>query len=79
MEALFNVLLSFLPSDPFRQFLDQFGNIPYLGYLNWFIPVGSCLKIGSAWLAAIVGYYAIQFLIKQIGNLTSAGLIGGGS
>lgn len=79
MEALFSALIKLLPGDPFRTFLDEFASIPYLGYLNWFIPVGRCVQIGSAWLAAIAGYYAVQFLIKQIGNLTSAGISGGGS
>ena len=70
MSALFQKLIALLPGDPFRPFLEQFAAIPYLGYLNWFIPVGACIKVGAAWLAAIVVFYAVQFLIKQIGNLT---------
>ena len=77
MDRLFSILISLLPGDPFRGFLDSFAGIPYLGYLYWFIPVGRCLQVGAAWLAAIVGFYAVQFLIKQIGNLT--GLVGGSS
>ena len=77
MDRLFSILISLLPGDPFLGFLDSFAGIPYLGYLNWFIPVGRCLQVGPAWLAAIVGFYAVQFLIKQIGNLT--GLVGGSS
>lgn len=74
MDKLFSALISILPGDPFRGFLDEFASIPYLGYLNWFIPVGRCVQIGAAWLAAIVVFYGIQFLIKQIGNLTAAGI-----
>ena len=74
MDALFQTLISLLPGDPFRKFLDEFASIPYLGYLNWFIPVGRCIQVGVAWLGAIVGFYAIQFLVKQIGNITSGGL-----
>ena len=77
MDRLFSMLISLLPGDPFRGFLDSFAGIPYLGYLNWFIPVGRCLQVVAAWLVAIVGFYAVQFLIKQIGNLT--GLVGGSS
>lgn len=71
MEKLFSVLISLLPGDPFRPFLNEFASIPYLGNLNWFIPVGRCVQIGTAWLVAIVGFYAVQFLIKQIGNLSA--------
>ena len=74
MDALFQKLVELLPACPFRQFLDDFAGLPYLGYLNWFIPVGRCVQIGTAWLAAIVVFYAIQFLVKQIGNLTGGGL-----
>ena len=74
MDSLFNKLVELLPSCPFRKFLDEFADLPFLGYLNWFIPVGRCVQIGVAWLAAIAVFYAIQFLIKQIGNLTSGGI-----
>ena len=74
MDILFNKLVDFLPGCPFRTFLDEFADLPFLGYLNWFIPVGRCVQIGAAWLAAIAVFYAIQFLIKQIGNLTSGGI-----
>lgn len=77
MDKLFEKLISLLPGDPFRPFLEQFASIPYLGFLNWFIPIGTCVKIGVAWLAAIAGFYAIQFLIKQIGSLSA--YIGSGS
>lgn len=76
MKKLFSIMIGLLPSDPFRPFLSQFSSIPYLGILNWFIPVGTCVKIGTAWLAAITGFYAIQFLIKQIGHISAFGGVG---
>ena len=39
------IILSVLPTSPFDKYLDSLGNLDYLGYLNWFIPVGSFIKI----------------------------------
>ena len=33
-----NTLLSVLPKSPFSDLLNTFSNIPYLGWVNWFIP-----------------------------------------
>lgn len=76
MEQIFNSIFSILPSSPFTSFLDNFESIPYLGWLNWFIPVGACVKVATVWGTAILGYYAVQFIIKQIGNIS---LFKGGS
>ena len=40
--------------------------LPYLGYLNYFVPVGTCLKIGTAWLAAIALFYLYSVLARWI-------------
>ena len=40
--------------------------LPYLGYLNYFIPVGTFLKIGAAWLAAIALFYLYSVLARWI-------------
>ena len=42
LKALGEVLafaLSFLPDSPFQGFLDGLEKVPYLAYLNWFIPI----------------------------------------
>lgn len=31
--------LSILPDSPFRGFLDNMAQLPYLGYINWLIPI----------------------------------------
>ena len=41
------IILSVLPTSPFDKYLDSLGNLDYLGYLNWFIPVGSFIKMGN--------------------------------
>lgn len=65
------LLMSVLPTSPFRQFIDDFAELPYLGWLNWFIPVGTFVKIGIAWLSAIALFYMYSVImrwIKMIGD-----------
>lgn len=51
LDKLLSVILSLLPLSPFADAIDNLSQLPYLGYLNYFVPVGTCLKIGTAWLA----------------------------
>ena len=52
LDKLLSVILSLLPFSPFADAIDNLSQLPYLGYLNYFVPVGTFLKIGTAWLAA---------------------------
>lgn len=64
-------LMEVLPTSPFRQFLDDFQNLPFLGYLNWFVPVRSMLIVVSAWCGAIVlfnMYSIVMRWLKVIGD-----------
>ena len=69
-EAVFNTfkdaLLSVLPLSPFTQFIDQFRSLPYLGYLNWFFPVGDCLAVMSAWLIAVGLFYLYSIVMRWL-------------
>lgn len=69
--GLIQKILELLPTSPFREFLDQFGDIPYLGILNWFFPVRGVLTVMAAWLAAIalfLLYSVIMRWVKIIGD-----------
>lgn len=64
-------LMDVLPTSPFQQFLTDFKDLPYLNYLNWFIPVGTFIKIGGAWLGAIGIFYLYSVImrwVKMIGD-----------
>lgn len=64
-------LLDLLPISPFQEFLSNFRNLPYLGWLNWFFPVSGCLKVMGAWLGAVGLFYLYSILmrwIKMIGD-----------
>lgn len=58
------MLVSLLPLSPFQPYIEQFAALPYLGYLNWFFPIGDCLTIMSVWLTAIATYYAYSALLR---------------
>lgn len=66
-----DTILRALPHSPFDQYISMFEKLEYLGYLNWFIPVGAFLKILSAWVAAIGVFYIYSIImrwIKMIGD-----------
>ena len=65
-EAFAQKLLQLLPLSPFSQFIDQFRNLPFLGYLNWFFPVGDCLKVMAAWLTAVGLFYLYSILMRWL-------------
>ena len=45
---------------------DLLGSLPYLGYINWFVPIGDFVKIGTVWLTAIAAYYAWSIIARWI-------------
>lgn len=65
-ERFAGVLMEVLPLSPFRQFLDDFSDIPFLGYLNWFVPVRGMLIVFSAWLTAVTVYYLYSIIMRWL-------------
>ena len=65
-ETFAQKLLEVLPLSPFQQYIDQFRSLPYLGWLNWFFPVGSCLTVMAAWLVAVGLFYLYSILMRWL-------------
>lgn len=61
-----NWLVSVLPQSPFRPYIEQFQKLPYLGYLNWFIPVGVIVKVFFAYLGAISLFYVYSIIARWV-------------
>ena len=59
-------VLALLPHSPFASFLNELETLPYLGYVNYFFPVGACIKIGEAWLVAIGLFYLYSIFLRWI-------------
>lgn len=73
MNAILNLIKEFLdwvlqllPTSPFVSFIDAMENIPYLGWLNWFIPVGSIIAVGEAWLVSVGLFYLYSIVLRWI-------------
>lgn len=59
-------VLALLPTSPFTKFLDACSNLPYLGWFNWFVPIGQMIAIGEAWLVAIGLFYLYSIVLRWI-------------
>jgi hypothetical protein len=71
VNGLVQQILRVLPLSPFADMLNQFADLPCLGYLNWFFPVRGCLSVMAAWLAAVTAFYLYSVIarwVKLIGD-----------
>lgn len=65
-QRLIDSIVQLLPTSPIRPFLNEFASLPYLGYVNWFIPVGSMLRVFSAWLVAVTVFYIYSAIARYV-------------
>ena len=66
LDKFLQAVLSLFPLSPLREVINELGTLPYLGYINWFVPIGDFVKIGTVWLAAIAAYYAWSIIARWI-------------
>lgn len=66
LDKFLDKLQSVFPLSPFAEPIAKLASMPFLGYLNWFIPFGSMLKIASLWLVAIGLYYAYMVIARWV-------------
>lgn len=59
-------ILNFLPLSPFQPYIQYVANLPYLGYLNWFFPIGQALTVMGAWLTVITTYYLYSVILRWL-------------
>lgn len=64
--AVAGILIAILPVSPFRSAIETIGELPYIGYFNWFFPVGKCLTVLAAWAVCIGAYYAVAWILRQL-------------
>lgn len=64
LNALAAAALSILPDSPFRDFIDQIGEILYIGFLNYFVPISDFLTVLAIWGAAIGLFYAVSAILR---------------
>lgn len=66
LDKFLQAVLSLFPLSPFQEVIQELGSLPYLGYINWFVPIGDFVKIGTVWLTAIAAYYAWSIIARWI-------------
>lgn len=61
-------LLSVLPSSPFREWLSVFRSefSPFLGYLNYFVPIADFIRIIGAFLVVVITYYLYSIIMRWV-------------
>lgn len=59
-------LKTVLPLSPFQQFIERFSGLPYLGWLNWFVPVREILTVMKAYLVAVGLFYLYSVVMRWI-------------
>lgn len=62
-------IISIFPASPFQPLINSLKGsavAEVLGYVNWFIPIGTMLGILAGWLACIAAYYVYQIILRWI-------------
>lgn len=59
-------VLKLLPNSPFSAYIASIEKMPFLGYLNYFLPIGECIAIGQAWLVCIAIFYSYQAIMRMV-------------
>lgn len=70
LDQFLSWVLALLPTSPFTSFLDSMETIPYLGWLNWFLPISEMIVIGEAWLVAIGTFYLYSVILRWVKAIT---------
>ena len=68
LEKFGNWLLTVLPTSPFQGWLGNFKSqfSPYLGYLNYFVPISDFLLILKAFLGVYVLYLGYSIIMRWV-------------
>ena len=69
--VLLTLVITLLPSSPFNNFASLVSNIPYLSYLNWFLPISEIMVVLESWLIIVSAFYGILFLLNYVGIIKS--------
>lgn len=64
--AVAAIIIAVLPVSPFQTVISTLDETPYIGWLNWFFPVGKCLTVMVSWCAAIAIFYGVSWILRQL-------------
>ena len=66
LRGMLLMVLELLPDSPFRGFIDSLGTIPFLGWLNWFVPISDFLRLLAVWGVAVGLFYVYSVVLRFI-------------
>lgn len=69
--AVAGILIGLLPDSPFPAIIAQLEELPMIGYINWFFPIGQAIGILASWGSAILVFYGIAWILRQLGIIGS--------
>ena len=55
-----------LPMSPFRPYINQLQDLPWIGVVNYFVPIGTMLDIMFAWVTAMGLYYVYALILRWV-------------
>lgn len=58
------IIINTLPLSPFREYISYFNAWPYIGWLNWFLPVRGYLVVWGVWLGSVGSFYLYQVVLR---------------
>lgn len=62
-------IISIFPASPLQPLIQSLKGsavAEVLGYVNWFVPIGTMIGILTGWLACIAAYYVYQIILRWI-------------
>lgn len=59
-------VMNLFPVSPFKSYIDYFKQLPYMGYINWFIPIDVIVDVTVAWCTVIAIYYLYSVVARWV-------------
>lgn len=66
LNAFLGFLCEVLPKSPFADYLEEAAELPFIAYLNYFVPIGTFLRILGLWIVAVAGYYLYSVIARWV-------------
>lgn len=68
---ILSFVLALLPESPFVGFSSLVEQVPFISWLNWFLPISEMLVLFESLLVVIAIFYGILYLLNYVGVLKS--------
>ncbi len=68
--AVFQFILTLLPTSPFSDIVlpEPIRNL--LGYVNYYVPISQMLVMAASWAGCIAVYYIYQLILRKISAIS---------